>query len=61
MISMPCVLLIVLPNEYCYRYQNTSYRFLKDISINVIYEINTTTRFFPKVLPNVDKFWSQHV
>ena len=46
MISMPCVLLTVLINEYCYRYQDICAKFEnKDIRKNMIFQINTTTRF----------------
>ena len=41
MISMSCVLLTVLLNIYCYRYQEN-----KDIRKNMIFQIDTTACFF---------------
>ena len=50
MISMPCVLLTVLLNTYCYRYQDVSDKFWKSRYYKkCVFPINTSTRFFQSV------------
>ena len=47
--SIPCVLLTVLLNRYCYWYQDVTSSESQEIMKNTIFPINNTTRFFQRV------------